>query len=271
MVYGNCSSQATCEDLHQTNSCRDNSTEGKSCVCAYGLLRRGEKCVREEDCGCFVEGKGFKEGENFLNNNCSRNCSCLDNKVTCENYECSANETCGEIEGASKCLCKEGFILDGQNCVKRRADCLDLYNDGITTDGIYTIRPAGWPAPGFQVYCEMESNGGGWTVFQRRVDGTVDFYRNWTYFKNGFGEVNHEFWLGNDKIHAITKQTKYELRIDFVTSLNLSNFNVFDNFTIADEKDKYRLGLGKHVAGNAGLYTFDSLYSYIGMQAYGGG
>ena len=47
------------------------------------------------------------------------------------------------------------------------------------------------------------SNGGGWTVFQRRMDGTVDFYLNWADYVKGFGDLNKEFWLGLDKINRL--------------------------------------------------------------------
>jgi hypothetical protein len=49
----------------------------------------------------------------------------------------------------------------------------------------------------------------GWTVIQQRINGTVDFYRGWKDYKNGFGDLRTEFWLGNEKIHQITNQGQY--------------------------------------------------------------
>lgn len=56
--------------------------------------------------------------------------------------------------------------------------------------------------------------GGGWTVIQRRQDGSVDFNRTWNEYKEGFGDLSGEFWLGNENIHKITSQGDYSLRID---------------------------------------------------------
>lgn len=33
-------------------------------------------------------------------------------------------------------------------------------------------------------------------VFQHRYNGTVDFYRNFSEYVHGFGDLNTEFWLG---------------------------------------------------------------------------
>ena len=64
----------------------------------------------------------------------------------------------------------------------------------------------------------METDGGGWVVFQRRMDGTVDFYHNWTDYVKGFGDLNGEFWLGLNKIHRLTAIKKHPnnitLRVD---------------------------------------------------------
>src|SRR5258705_937728 len=55
-----------------------------------------------------------------------------------------------------------------------------------------------------QVYCDVDTDGGGWTVFQRRADITphVDFYRGWDDYKAGFGDLNGEFWLGESRIYT---------------------------------------------------------------------
>ena len=45
-------------------------------------------------------------------------------------------------------------------------------------------------------YCDMKTAGGGWTVIQRRVDGSEDFFRSWRSYKQGFGSLLHDYWLG---------------------------------------------------------------------------
>uniref|UniRef100_A0A1X7SDK1 Fibrinogen C-terminal domain-containing protein n=1 Tax=Amphimedon queenslandica TaxID=400682 RepID=A0A1X7SDK1_AMPQE len=87
-----------------------------------------------------------------------------------------------------------------KSCQKGR-DCKSLFEDSVTTSGVYTVNPDGGTP--FEVYCDMETDGDGWTVFQRRQDGSVDFYRNWTDYKNGFGDLTGEFWLGLSKVHRI--------------------------------------------------------------------
>ena len=60
----------------------------------------------------------------------------------------------------------------------------------------------------------MTTGGGGWTVFQHRMNGTVDFYRGWSDYKAGFGDISGEFWLGLDKINRLSQSGQNVLRVD---------------------------------------------------------
>uniref|UniRef100_A0A673VK71 Si:ch211-203k16.3 n=1 Tax=Salmo trutta TaxID=8032 RepID=A0A673VK71_SALTR len=92
-------------------------------------------------------------------------------------------------------------------------DCASIYYNGVRRSGLYTVVPSLGVMP-VEVYCDMETEGGGWTMLQRRVDGSVTFDRSWREYKDGFGDLHSEFWLGNDYIHDLTSQGDYSLRID---------------------------------------------------------
>ncbi|GFR92132.1 ficolin-1 [Elysia marginata] len=64
--------------------------------------------------------------------------------------------------------------------------------------------------------CDTMTDQGGWIVIQRRTNADVDFYRGWEDFKNGFGDIRGNFWLGNENIHRITTSGHYELRVELV-------------------------------------------------------
>nr|XP_012646259.1 angiopoietin-related protein 4 [Microcebus murinus] len=80
-------------------------------------------------------------------------------------------------------------------------DCQQLFEEGERQSGLFQIQPEG--SQPFLVNCKMTSDGG-WTVIQRRQDGSVDFDRPWEAYKAGFGDPQGEFWLGLEKVHRIT-------------------------------------------------------------------
>ncbi|XP_071836029.1 fibrinogen C domain-containing protein 1-A-like isoform X4 [Apostichopus japonicus] len=131
------------------------------------------------------------------------------------------------------------------------SDCKELYNNGERTSGVYEIKPTIWPDSPFEVYCNM-SDGGGWTVFQRRVDDSQDFYLYWDDYKIGFGNRSRNFWLGNEKIYSLTNQRQYELRIDFVDYGGAPYYAKYEFFRISDENDNFRLDVGDYSDGDAG-------------------
>ena len=97
----------------------------------------------------------------------------------------------------------------------------------------------------------METTPGrGWTVFQRRVDGSVDFYRNWTEYKNGFGNLNGEFWLGLDKIQRLSASGESVLRVDLETFENETAYAVYRSFSVGDESQAYILNVADYSGNN---------------------
>lgn len=66
-------------------------------------------------------------------------------------------------------------------------DCYDYYMLGNRKNTIYKIKPYGLKKT-IQVHCDMK--GGGWTLIQKRSDGTTKFFREWAEYKTGFGGMN---------------------------------------------------------------------------------
>ena len=98
----------------------------------------------------------------------------------------------------------------------------------------------------------METDGGGWTVFQRRQDGSVDFFRDWNAYKNGFGILNGELWLGNKYLNLLTDDGKeHELRIDLEDFEGNHAYAKYQNFKVLSEGMKYMLEVSGYT-GNAG-------------------
>ena len=107
----------------------------------------------------------------------------------------------------------------------------------------------------------METDGGGWTVFQRRQDGSVDFYRNWTDYEDGFGNLTEEFWLGLDKIHRLTKKQSNTLRVDLGDFDNNTAYAQYTTFSVGNSTTEYNLTVGGY-SGTAG----DGLFLHNGMK-----
>ena len=140
-------------------------------------------------------------------------------------------------------------------------DCFCLLNAGHNRSGVYSVDPDG--RGHFSAYCDMHTDGGGWTVFQRRQDGSVDFYRNWSDYKVGFGQLTGEFWLGNDKIHRLTAALPKSLRVDLEDWNGVKAYAKYGKFDIGDEQLHYRLDGGSYsgTAGDSLAYHYNMAFS----------
>ena len=92
----------------------------------------------------------------------------------------------------------------------------------------------------------MSTDGGGWTVFQRRQDGSQNFYLGWSAYKAGFGDLDGEFWLGLDKIHRLSQSGQNILRVDLMDFNGAERYAKYGTFSVADESDKYKLQIGSY-------------------------
>lgn len=136
---------------------------------------------------------------------------------------------------------------------RRPSSCADIQRvDGIRRSGVFTVNPRLAGYDNFvTVYCDMETDGGGWTVIQRRNDYAAeqskqDFNRSWTDYRKGFGSVEKEFWLGNDVIYALTNQELVSLRIDLESFEDEKRYAEYSSFRVDNQDGRYQLHLGDY-------------------------
>ncbi|XP_062584356.1 ficolin-1-like [Saccostrea cucullata] len=144
--------------------------------------------------------------------------------------------------------------------LKGYKDCSEILNGDPSKkgqDGVYVI----FADTLRDVFCDMTTDGGGWTIFQKREDGDLDFYRTWNEYKHGFGNASKNYWLGNDAIHFLTKDRNQELRVDLQSFSGEQAYAVYTTFYIGDEDDKYTLTVSGY-SGTAG----DNLVWYNRMK-----
>lgn len=141
-------------------------------------------------------------------------------------------------------------------------DCAAIRERNATSpSGVYAIYPLG-PLSPLRLYCDMESDGGGWTVFQRRLDGSVNFLRPWDAYRTGFGSADGEFWLGLENILLLTLRTQNELRVDMEDWEGNRAHAHYASLSLEPEAAGYTLSLGRFVDGKAG----DALQGHNGMK-----
>ena len=161
------------------------------------------------------------------------------------------------------------------------ADCKEALDNGHNISGVYRVTPddlepfdvsyyhACLATNGMtvldtrpmQVYCDMETDGGGWTVFQRRQDGSEDFYRGWDNYVSGFGSLTGEFWLGLENIHRLTNRSVTKLRVDLSDFDGNTAFAKYNTFRVLSSSTNYTLNVSGY-SGTAG----DSLTQHNGYQ-----
>ena len=104
------------------------------------------------------------------------------------------------------------------------------------------------------VYCDQSTDGGGWTVFQRRVDGSVNFNLKWESYHSGFGDLENEHWLGNQNIFTMTLQSGAkgnELRVELEDWDGVTKYAMYRSFKLENADTNYKLILSGYAGNNS--------------------
>jgi hypothetical protein len=151
-----------------------------------------------------------------------------------------------------------GFTADD------RKDCTEIQANGLgykPPSGRYNLlvgdgRRARW------VYCDMDTDGGGWTLIQKRTSASLNFYQDWKSYEMGFGAVTGDHWLGLSYIHSITVNKRYRLRIEYTDWKDNLHYAEYDDFRIGGAGCNYTLDSLGNYCGDCG----DSLRVHLGAE-----
>uniref|UniRef100_A0A7I4XYN6 Fibrinogen C-terminal domain-containing protein n=1 Tax=Haemonchus contortus TaxID=6289 RepID=A0A7I4XYN6_HAECO len=224
-----------------------------------------------EECKSFWTGGQCRSGNCTWTDGSSFDLEKFGEKEPSAPYQCieSSFEKAGEWS-ATDCDEKKCFVCETRDVM---SDCADWYTANYRDDGVYSIIVNGNP---YKVFCDMHTAGGGWVVFQRRVNGSDSFWdHNWTEYRNGFGKIgrNTTFWLGNEALHHLTNKDpdvilRVEMRGDRSPKAKHRTgywWNNYFKFRVGSEETNYTLESlsinWRKIEGNASIGLFDMIDS----------
>ncbi|XP_025102349.1 uncharacterized protein LOC112568967 [Pomacea canaliculata] len=169
------------------------------------------------------------------------------------NVSCNSHVECPDHNSrcvSGRCLCTDGFVYLETDSSCHPPESCRVWKTTGGKSGVYSIELPETREK-LRVWCDMDSGNGGWLVFQRRRDGSVDFYRNWTQYEQGFGDISGDFWLGLSRLHTLTKGRPTRLRVDLGEKNGHRHYAEYTTFRVDGPETNYRLTVSGY-SGDAG-------------------
>ncbi|XP_055941610.1 techylectin-5A-like [Argiope bruennichi] len=226
--------------------------------------------------GCLENEKALallETAETFLTKARYNYPSCKKNLNSTNETDCDSEKSLAYIEISKKLIsdvrenfpsCFKPTVDDDQDDVKEEKyiNCSEILANGCKKSGVYTIWPKDFPAEkSLKVYCDMETEGGGWTVIQRRGKYPVqqDFNLDWESYRNGFGNLTQEFWLGNENIRLLCLKG-CKIRFDLQYEGGTVYFAVYQNFKLAT--NNYRIDISGYSGNTTDAMQYHNKYEF---------
>jgi hypothetical protein len=194
------------------------------CLCADGF--RGDTCeIDFDDC----DPDPCQNGGSCVDGPDSSHCDCLEGweGATCEHSiddcvpgACKNNGTCVDGHLSFSCSCLPGFV--GDDCGQPLpASCREILDDDpASPDGVYSVDPdgAGIGDSPFEVYCDMHTFDGGWTLVGQEREGDEGTLK---FLGIEVGDPSRGAHYGDDMLLGVRFRGLYqEMRVDAYNSGN---------------------------------------------------
>ncbi|KFB44819.1 AGAP011197-PA-like protein [Anopheles sinensis] len=161
----------------------------------------------------------------------------LAQQTACANHEKMRKEISQLTQKLNQ---SDAQILNSLRAPRNKGPFKSCKDAPANVSGVYSIRLSEH-AFSFEAFCEQNSFGGGWLVMQYRFNGSLDFYRNWTEYRDGFGSLDQEFWIGLERLYQLTSQGGYELLVELKAFNGSYAYAHYDEFQIGSESEQYPL------------------------------
>ena len=86
----------------------------------------------------------------------------------------------------------------------------------------------------------------------------MNFNKNWTDYEEGFGDLNTEFWYGLENLHVLTRNQKWEMRVDYQKNDKTWSYLHYNQFSVGSASVEYPLTVGEFT----GVGIHDSWFAY---------